>query len=133
MLAQELLLFEMSNRDDVFDVIDSNYQLARMTLKTPYTDGVVYQDLVEEVRQQAQAIFGEGTVIKVTGAAVTAADTVPLSLNSMMNSYMIALLVICLLMILMIGKCENGHAGYGAKSIANYDDCCGYGIDGLAF
>ncbi|NRB40245.1 MAG: MMPL family transporter [Pseudomonadales bacterium] len=115
LIAQEILLFENSGSDDLNRVADSDLRLARVTIKTPYADGVEYKKLVDHLRKQFQQAFVTTTIadaqpmsITVTGSAALVADTIPKALNSMAVSYVVAFTVISFFMMLMAGDWRIG-------------------------
>lgn len=107
LVAQELLLFEMSQRDDLLKVVDEEFRYARLTLKMHYADGVQYQKMLHEMQQKLDTIFGDDTAI-ITGATALVSKSIPKALSSMMKSYAIALVVITIFMTLMIADLRIG-------------------------
>lgn len=105
--AQELLLFEMSERDDLLKVVDEDFRYARLTLKMHYADGVVYEKMLMQMQQRLDAILGVDNAV-ITGSMALLAESVPHALSSMMKSYVIALVVITFFMTLMIGDLRVG-------------------------
>ena len=115
LIAQEILLFENSGSDDLNRVADLDLRLARVTIKTPYADGVEYRMLVDHLRAQFQQAFVDTAIadakamnVTVTGSAALIADTIPKALNSMAVSYVVAFIVISLFMMLMAGDWRIG-------------------------
>ncbi|MBW2712208.1 MAG: MMPL family transporter [Deltaproteobacteria bacterium] len=108
LVAQELLLFEASGGDDIEKVTDTQFRYARITLKTPYVDGVLYEDLVNQVHTHFDQHLGEASSVHVTGMSALAAYAGPRALRSMARSYMLAGIVITGLMMLMAGNFSIG-------------------------
>ena len=50
LVAQELLLFENSGWDDLEEIADSQLRTARITLRVPSLDGVVYPAFLSRIR-----------------------------------------------------------------------------------
>ncbi len=106
--AQELLLFEMSNADDLRDVVDSDLQTVRMTLSTRHADGVLYDALIGNIEQSLNTIFGTGVTVTVTGSTALLAASVPKALKTMAKSYVVAAVLIILLMMIMVRNIKIG-------------------------
>lgn len=107
LIAQELILFESSESDDLEDVADSTYQLGRLSILAPFTDAVLYKDYVDKVKEYLDKQFTDET-ITLTGHMALFLQIIKLFITSMAKSYVLALLVITLLMVLMIGRVGIG-------------------------
>jgi predicted RND superfamily exporter protein len=107
LIAQEFLLFENSGSDDLEDLVDSRFSMARLTLKVPFEDIVAFEDLLAECQRYFSAGF-PAERITLTGMMGLLARTLINAIHSMAKSYAIALLVITLLMILLIGRIRIG-------------------------
>ncbi|MCI5117654.1 MAG: hypothetical protein D3913_06765, partial [Candidatus Electrothrix sp. LOE1_4_5] len=107
LIPQEFLLFENSGSDDLEDVTDSQFSKARFTIKVPFQDAVAYTDFIQTVNAHFQQTFPE---LKITTTGMTAIifQTMARVIRSMAKSYIIALVVITVLMILLIGKLRTG-------------------------
>lgn len=102
LIAQELLLFEISQADDLYDVIDQNKQKVRLTLRSEHADGVEYEKLIRKMESQLDDIFGSDTPIVITGLSVLVAESVPKAIRTMSKSYVVAgVLIIAIMMILV--------------------------------
>jgi predicted RND superfamily exporter protein len=108
LVAQELLLFENSGSDDLEDVVDSQFSVARMTLKIPWTDAIAYPSFIETIQQSYEGIVGDATTITVTGRVPLLSRTFTAVISSMSRSYIIAFLVITPLMILLLSSFKWG-------------------------
>lgn len=107
LLAQETLLFEMSNHDDLMDVVNDNYSAVRLTLKCRYDDGVKYQLLVRELEKRLHRLFPNDKVT-VTGSSVLSAESVPRALSTMAKSYVLAAVMIIGMMMLTVRSVRIG-------------------------
>jgi len=107
-VAQELLLFEMSGTDALSELADSKRRHARLTLKISTVDGSHYGPFMDELREKLSGIFGPSVAIELTGGGVLASRAIGLLLESMARSYLAALLVITVLMVLLIGNLRIG-------------------------
>lgn len=107
-IAQEFLLFENSGSDDLETLVDSTFSKARITAKVPWNDSNSYIGLLEMIRKNSQELFNNNEKITITGMVVLLMETMYAMMYSTVTSYLIALIVITLLMILLIGKVKMG-------------------------
>lgn len=107
LIAQEFLLFENSGSDDLEDVTDSQFSKARFTIKVPFRDAVVYKPFIQKVTEHFRKTYPD-IGLTTTGMTVLLFQTVTKAIHSMARSYLLALVVITLLMILLIGKLRIG-------------------------
>jgi predicted RND superfamily exporter protein len=107
-VSQELLLFENSGSDDLERFTDRDYRVARVSIKTPWTDAVYLKIFVAHVQALAKSCFPDGTSNVVTGIPARLSRSIPASLHSMAKSYVAAFLVITLLMIIHVGNFKIG-------------------------
>jgi predicted RND superfamily exporter protein len=107
LIAQEFLLFEMSGSDDLEDVVDSLFSRTRLTLKLPFTDAVAYRSIMSKIEQHFQQNYPD-VQITMTGMVAMLFKTVLNVISSMVKSYVTALIVITILMIVLIGRLGIG-------------------------
>ena len=107
LIAQELLLFENSGSDDLEDFVDSQFAMARFTVKGPFKDVVKYNSFLQTIHRYFADRFPE-TKITFTGMMTLLSRTVSNAIKSMARSYVIALGVITILMIILIGRVRIG-------------------------
>jgi predicted RND superfamily exporter protein len=126
--AQELLLFESSGSDDMEEITDSRYQISRLSILAPFADAILYKDYVDEVESYLKQQLPEQN-ISLTGHMVIFVQMIKRFITSMAKSYIIAIAIITLLMILLIGR-----IGIGLMSmVANIGPVlCVFGIMGIA-
>lgn len=107
LIAQELLLFENSGSDDMEDFTDSRFSKVRMMAKVPFKNAIAYTKFLKEVNKHLQETFPD---VKITTTGMTAlfSGTISNAIDSMGRSYLYALLVITILMILLIGRLRIG-------------------------
>ncbi len=128
LIAQEALLFESSGSDDMEEVTDSRYQISRLSIIAPFADAILYKDYVDEVEAYLKEQL-PGQQISLTGHMVIFVQMIKHFITSMAKSYIIALAIITLLMIVLIGR-----IGIGLMSmVANLGPVlCVFGIMGIA-
>jgi len=107
-IAQELLLFEMSDSDDLARLVDERFEKARVTIRTPWIDAVVYEEFIREISDRFRDAFKGRAEIHSTGAMALLARTISATMNSMVESYVIAFVVITILMILVVANVRIG-------------------------
>ncbi len=107
LVAQEFLLFENSGSDDLEDVVDSQFSKARFSMKGPFQDAVHYATLLSVIERYFRAQFPDAD-ITLTGMMVLLSKTISNAIHSMAKSYITALVVITILMMVLIGKVRIG-------------------------
>ncbi len=107
LVAQELLLFENSGSDDLEDVVDSQFSMARLTIKFPFKDAVLYGKFLKQIEAYFDRNFPDAEVT-VTGMMVLLSRTLSNAIYSMAKSYLIALVIITFLMMVLIGRVRIG-------------------------
>ena len=108
LLAQELLLFENSGSDDLEELTDSRFRLAKINMRTPFTDGMHMLPFVEGLLEKFHEILGDDVEITPTGIGMLFGRTYSIVNPTMAKSYAIALAIITPLMVLLIGNLERG-------------------------
>ncbi len=108
LVSQELLLFENTGSDDLEDVVDSQFRLARFTLKVPYADPIRYPEFIDKVEAEFHGVFGDEVAVVTTGFMGMMGQTIKQVIIGLANSYALALAIITPLMILLIGNLRGG-------------------------
>jgi predicted RND superfamily exporter protein len=108
LVAQELLLFENSGTDDLEELVDTRFAMARMSLRVPWVDTLHYPAVVEEITMQVNDTIGGEAEIQVTGLVAMLSRTFSTVFSSMIRSYAIAILVIVPMMMLLLGSVRMG-------------------------
>lgn len=107
-IAQELLLFENSGSDDTEKLVDSEFRIARLNLRVPFCDALVFPPFLEQVSELVEKRFGDTAEIKLTGLMMLLSQIFDSLIRSMLRSYAFALLVITPLMMLLLGSVRRG-------------------------
>lgn len=108
MIAQELLLFENSGSDDLEDFVDSGFSKARITVKLPYIDAIDYVNLIKEINDEIDAHFKGKAEVTVTGISNLLARIMDAAITSSAISYILALALITVMMLVLIGHIKIG-------------------------
>ncbi|MCY4046324.1 MAG: efflux RND transporter permease subunit [Cellvibrionales bacterium] len=108
LIAQELLIFELNQAEDLRDVVDTEFQTVRLTLTTQHADGVEYAKLIRSIETQLQTAFDPSVSITVTGATALVAASVPKALMTMAKSYIVAAFIIIFIMMIMVRNIRIG-------------------------
>ncbi len=106
-LAQELFLFESSGSDDLEDVVDSQFRLARISLKGEHTEATNYLVYLQTHSPRLRELAGDAG-LTITGFYALAAHVAQLTVETSIRSYVLAFLLITPLMILFIGSLRTG-------------------------
>ncbi len=107
LIAQEFLLFENSGSDDLEDFVDSQFAMVRFSVKAPFKDVVKYNSFLQTIHQYFADSFPD-TKITFTGMMTLLSRTISNAIRSMARSYVIALVVITILMVILIGRVRIG-------------------------
>ncbi len=108
LIAQEILLFENSGSDDLEDFVDSQFSKARLTIKMPWADAILYDDFLTELDKRFAQTFGSDVAVTFTGMNTLLVRTMSATIYSMAQSYLIAAVIITGMMILLIGNIRIG-------------------------
>ena len=108
LIAQELLLFENSGSDDLEDFVDSGFTKARITVKVPYIDAIDYVFLLKEINIKIDKYFKDDVEVTVTGISNLLARIMEAAITSSALSYIIAISLITIMMIVLIGDIKIG-------------------------
>ena len=108
LIPQEFLLFENSGSDDLEDLVDSGFRKARFSIRVPWKDAFEYLPLLDRVETRFDEELGAQAEITVTGMITVLVRTMTAAVHSAGRSYVIALVVITILMILLIGRLKLG-------------------------
>ncbi len=107
-IAQELLLFEQSRSDDTEEFVDSRYQMARVNMRVPFVDALLFPPFLRTAESIAGEAFGEGVTYEITGLMSLLARIFDAVIISMGRSYLFAIAVITPLMMLLLGSLRRG-------------------------
>ncbi|MEM9174297.1 MAG: MMPL family transporter [Myxococcota bacterium] len=108
LISQELILFENSGSDDLQDVVDTEFAKGRFTIRTPMVDALFYEDFGDEVERIVRESLPAGVEAGLTGMMMVSRRTFGASMETIIRSYGIALLVITPLMMLLLGSFRLG-------------------------
>ncbi len=108
LIAQEFLLFENSGSDDLEDIVDSQFSKTRLSIKAPWVDSVEYVALMDDLESLLNDTFKDTATVSITGTLPILADTITKSIESTIESYFIAFVVIAILMIILLGSFKMG-------------------------
>lgn len=108
-ISQELFLFETANQsNDLAKVVDSQFSKARITVKLASADAIFYREFIHKVKNMLEETFHGRAGIVITGNVAVMARIVPATMKSMVESYIIAFIVITILMIMLVGNLKIG-------------------------
>jgi predicted RND superfamily exporter protein len=107
-VAQEFLLFENSESDDLERFVDSQFSRTRITIKTPWVDAVVCERFIDIIQRQLSQRFQGSVSIHTTGLMALLARAISAAIYSMAKSYLVAFIAITMLMLILIGNVKLG-------------------------
>jgi predicted RND superfamily exporter protein len=110
LVAQELLLFENAGSDDLEDLVDPQFSTARLTMKLPFLDAVLFGPYFDLLREEVRAQLGPDIEFSATGMGVLAGETIGGVVRTLARSYVIAFAIISPLLVLLIGNLRLGLA-----------------------
>jgi predicted RND superfamily exporter protein len=108
LIAQELFLFESSSPDDVQEWVDPHFRTARISLRAPFVDAMLYRPFIDEVETGMRRILGDEIDVEMTGFMPVLAGVLSTLIVSMGRSYAFALLVITPMMIVLLRSVKLG-------------------------
>ncbi|MFQ3230254.1 efflux RND transporter permease subunit [Reinekea sp.] len=108
LLNEEIFLFENSAADQLYQLVDSDFQKARMTLVLPWSDLMFYQDFVIELQERGDELFEGAADVTVTGMMALLAGTMVALIYSAAFSYIIAAVVIAIMMMILLSSARLG-------------------------
>lgn len=108
LIAQEFLMLETSGAEDLFRLVDRDYQKTRITVLTPWVDALYFGEYVRGMEALLQKRFGSSAQVHITGIVPMLAKTLRKIMNSTAISYAIAFMVITLMMIILLRSIKYG-------------------------
>jgi len=115
LIPQEFLLFMNSGSDDLDNLTDRQFRQARITIKVPWQDALLYTPFIDDVTARFSETFenriledGEPMQVTATGIMSLFGRIIHAAMYSAAQSYVIALVVITVMMVLLIGNLKLG-------------------------
>lgn len=108
LIAQELLLFENSEADDLERLVDNRLSRARLSILVPWVDAIAYTRVLNALEKDLKQLFAGQAEVTVTGLTAIICRTFTAIIETMGKSYLIAGSVITVFMILLIGSLRMG-------------------------
>ncbi len=108
LVAQELLLFENTGTDDLEELVDSDYRIARIAVRMPWRDAVGYVRFFDLAEADARATLDDVGTPSMTGVLSLLTRSISAVVTSIARSYVLAFAIITPLMILLLGSFRLG-------------------------
>lgn len=108
LIAQELFLLEISGAEDLYRLVDRQYQLARVTITIPWIDSLHYGPFMEHLEARFTEELGDDVDITITGLVPLLGSTVRSVIVSTATSYAIAFGIITLTMMVLLESVKYG-------------------------
>jgi len=107
-IAQELLLFENSGSDDTEEFVDTEFRKARISVRVPNVDALLFPPYIAKVRAMLEHRLGDSASFEITGLMMLLSEIFESMIRSLLRSYAFALIVITPLMMLLLGSLRRG-------------------------
>lgn len=112
LIAQELLLLQVNAADEVAAYSNSSFRTLRLTISTPWQDAVNYTAFLDELQRSfSQHITTSNASVphlEITGMAAIGNRTITEMLVSMVNSYLIAGILISAVFVILLKSVKLG-------------------------
>ena len=108
LIPQEFLLFENSGSDDLEDLVDPQFRIARLSLRVPWRDTLMFPPFIRDVEARILETYGTGAIASITGVMSLLSRTLEAAIVSAARSYLIAFVVISIMMVALIGRISTG-------------------------
>lgn len=110
LVAQELLLFENSGSDDLKEFTDSQFRIARVTVKVPWADAVLYPPFIHQLESFYRETLGDEVEVVTTGIFALDARAFVALTEDLGESYLWAVALIAPLMMTFFWSLRWGAA-----------------------
>lgn len=107
-VAQELLLVEMDQADDLYEFTDHKFRQTRLTLIVPWGDAIKFDKFQQLLREDYAQHLGSEYPMHITGVIPIFAKLFAAMIQSAAESYLIAAVVITLMMIILMRGVVDG-------------------------
>lgn len=107
-VGSELFLLELSGADDLYRLVDRDFQQARSTIIIPWLETSLYADLTADAERVYRDSFEEPVSIRVTGMIPIMGNTLTGVMHSTARSYLVAIGIISIMMILLLSSFKYG-------------------------
>ncbi len=108
LIAQELLLIEMDEADDLYMYTDRDFRKTRITIIVPWADAIVFKEFQDILRSRYRDAMGPKYEMHITGVIPIFSTMFTAMIESAAQSYMIAALAITFMMILLMRGIIDG-------------------------
>lgn len=108
LIAQEILLIEIDAVDQVRAFSDKNFRTLRISISTPWQDAVNYTHFLKEIEISFDKTFDNSISLVMTGVVALGSQITIEMMNSMIESYLIAAVMISLFMMLLLKSIKLG-------------------------
>ena len=108
LIAQEFLLFENSGSSDLETLVDNRFSKTHISLKVPWIDTKDYKPFLQKIETIVNQNLQTHGQITITGMIPMLVQTVNSTIESTINSYVVAYGLITLMMIVLLGNVKLG-------------------------
>lgn len=107
-IAQELILVEMGNAEDLYQLTDRDYRVARVTVMSPWLNATAFPQLKNKIMEAYQQHLAAISTIEMTGIIAILMQTMNEVIHTTAVSYTLAFVLISLMMILLLRSVRYG-------------------------
>ncbi|NRA40668.1 MAG: MMPL family transporter [Pseudomonadales bacterium] len=111
LIAQELLLIELDQADDLFQFTNKEFSKTRVTIIMPWGDSILFAQMQKELEQHYADAMGDmldDYPIQITGVIPVFSKMFTSMISSAATSYFFAFAVICIMMITLLRSPIDG-------------------------
>jgi predicted RND superfamily exporter protein len=108
LVNEEIFLFENSASDQLYQMVDPDFQETKLTLVLPWNDLMHYDEFILGLQAEGNARFDGIADVKVTGLTALLAGTMVKLVTSMAGSYVLATGVIAVMMMALLSSVRLG-------------------------
>lgn len=107
-VGSELFLLEISGADDLYRLVDRDFQQARSTIIIPWLETSLYADITKDAERIYRESFAEPVDVRVTGMIPIMGNTLTGVMHSTARSYLVAIGIISIMMVLLLSSFKYG-------------------------
>ncbi|MDP6942907.1 MAG: efflux RND transporter permease subunit, partial [Myxococcota bacterium] len=107
-LADILFLFESASPSQLRLMASTNLEVTQMTIRMKWMEATSYRPFTRHVEAGIAEFIGDAATVRPTGIAYTMLTTVDALITNVLRSFMVAVLVITVFMILLLGDLRLG-------------------------
>lgn len=108
LIAQELLLVEMDQADDLYQYTNKDFSKLHITLITPWNDAILFQKFIKELKQSYEKNMPNQADMHVTGVIPIFSALFAAMVKSAIQSYALSAFLITVMMMILLRNMLDG-------------------------